>query len=351
MPKKLLTLILAVLCLALFAAPFTASAQSPIVIRVNATFNPTTHGDMPLVKGFQAFKQKMEARFPGRVQVRITWEEALGKGHEASMNGLQQSLFHLQFYPMTSLSEYTKAAIPFTNLFLVPYPHSQIVYDAFDGEIGKMVAERMVQEARIRPVAFLDIGFRHLLNNKGPVNALADLKGMKYRVQPNPVHLAAFRALGTNPTPIQISELFTALQQGVVDGTENPLENIMVFRLYEVQKYLTLSGHAFEMGCLAMGEEFYQKLPADIRAGMTEVFREITEEHRGYIAASDKQFLEFISSKMQVNQLSAEQLAIFRDIVEPGREASRQQAGAEYTNRFLELLAQYEKDYFARNPQ
>lgn len=347
MPRKLLSIFMSALCLVIFSAGFSTADAAEITIKVNATFNPKSHGDMPLVRDFQAFEEKMEARFPGRVEVRLYWDESLGKTHEASMNALQNNVFHLQFYPMTSLSEYTKAAIPFTNLFLVPYPHTQIVYNAFDGEIGQMVTERMVAETRVRPVAFLDIGFRHLLNNRGPVTSLADLKDMKYRVQPNPVHLASFKALQTNPTPVAISELFTALQQRVVDGTENPLENIMVFRLYEVQKYLTLSGHAFEMGCWAMGDQFYQKLPADVREGMHEILAEITADHRAYIGEKNDEFLAYISERMEVNQLSLEQLAQFREIVAPGREVSRQQAGAEYTDKFLSLLDKYTQEYLA----
>lgn len=95
-------------------------------------------------------------------------------------------------------------------------------------------------------MGFWEVGPNHLTSVKKPINSLEDLKGMKIRVQPIPVHVAAFKALGANPASIAWGELFTALQQGTVDGAENPFENIVDARLYEVQKHIALSGHAFE---------------------------------------------------------------------------------------------------------
>lgn len=348
MPRKSLPTLALLFCFALFAAT-GARAGERIIMKMNASNNPKAFADMPQVYLTQEFKKRMEARFPGRVQVRIYWDDQLAKTYDGALNSLQNNVIHFQLFPMTSIAEYTKAAIPFTNLFLVPYPHVDIIHNAFDGEVGQMVTERIVREARIRPLAFWEIGFRHLLNNKAPINEISDIKGLKFRVQPNPVHLASFRELGTNPTPIPWAELFTALQQGVVDGTENPFENIKVGRLYEVQKYLTLSGHAFEMGMYAMGEEFYQKLPEDVRTGMHEILADLTKLHREGMAKVNREMLQLFKDKgVQVNELDAASLARFRDAVRPAREVSREQSGAEYADKFFELMEKYEAEYFAR---
>ena len=348
MSRKLFIMLSLVCCFALSSVSGALSGEK-IILKFNAPNNPKAFGDMPQVYLTQEFKKRMEERFPGRVQVRLYWDDQLAKTYDGALNSLQNNVIHFQFYPMTSIAEYTKAAIPFTNLFLVPYPHSQIIYDAFDGEIGDMVRERVIREARIRPLVYWEVGFRHLLNNKAPVNDIEDIKGLKFRVQPNPVHLASFRALGTNPTPIPWAELFTALQQGVVDGTENPFENIKVGRLYEVQKYLTLTGHAFEMGTYAMGEEFYQSLPSDVRDGMEEILKELTAEHRIGMAKVNSEMLKMFEEKgLKINELSPESMARFRDAVKPAREVSREQAGAEYADKFFELMEKYEAEYFAR---
>lgn len=351
MSKKLFSVFAAVLCMTVLAVG-SAQAAKKIIMKINAPNNPKAFGDQPQVIQTIEFKRIMEEKFPGQVEVRLYWDEQLAKTYDGALNNLQNNVMHLQFYPLTSMAEYTKAGIPFTNLFLVPYPHVQIIYDAFDGEVGQMVIDRIVKEARVRPVAFWEVGFRHLMNNKGPIEDLDSLKGLKFRVQPNPVHLASFRALGTNPTPIPWAELFTALQQGVVDGTENPFENIKVARLYEVQKYLTLTGHAFEMGVQAMGEDFYQSLPADVRDFMNATLKDLTAKHREGMLHMNVEMLQMFKDKgMQVNELSIEQLAKFREAVKPAIEVSREQAGAEYTDKFLGLMAKYEADYFARTKQ
>jgi tripartite ATP-independent transporter DctP family solute receptor len=349
MYRKLLSFAIAMLYGIAYLLPVSpAQAAQKIVIKVNAPYNPKSSGDMPLVTLVQAFQKEMESRFPDRVSVRIYWDQQLAKTYESALNALQTNVVHVTFFPLTTMAEFTPAGVPVSNLFLFPFPHTQIAYDAFDGEVGAMITERIIKDTRVRPIIYCEVGFRHLLNNKQAVTNLDSLKGLKFRVQPNPVHIASFRALGTNPTPISWSELFTSLQQGVVDGTENPFENIRTARLYEVQKYLTLSGHAFEMGLYAMGEEFYQSLPADIRDGMNEAMVGILAGYRKEMAVKDGEMLAFFKTKMQVNELSAAELERFRIAVEPALQLSRDQAGAEYADAIFALLKKYEDDYFSR---
>lgn len=346
--KKIAAVLLAILCFTVASVPVCTAAAGKTLIKINASYNPKAFGDMPLVIITQKFKEMMEERFPGKVEVRIYWDQRLAATYDGALNSLQTNVFHISFFPLTSMAEYTGAAVPTSNLFLFPYPHTQIAYDAYDGEVGELIRNRIIKDARVRPVAYLEMGFRHLLNNMKPVNTIEDLKGMKFRVQPNPVHLASFKELGANPTPIPWAELFTALQQGVVDGTENPFENIYTARLYEVQKYLTLSGHAFEMGIYAMGEEFYQSMPEDVRQGFDEIMAELVAEFRESMIAKNEEMLAFFKTQIEVNELSSEELARFRKAVEPAKEISRQQAGAEYADQLFSLLAKYEEEYFAR---
>lgn len=324
-----------------------AAAEEKVVIKFNAQNNPQTFGDMPQVQLNQEFKKEMEKRFPGRVEVRLYWDQRLAKTNDAAINGLHNNVINITYVSASNLSEFTKACIPLTNLFLFPYPHVQIAYDAYDGEVGQMITERMVKELNIRPVAFWESGFRHLLSNK-PIHNLADLSGLKYRVQPNPVHIASFKALGANPTPVSWAELFTALQQGVVDGTENPFENVIAGRLYEVQKYMTLTGHVFEMGLYLMNEDFYKGLPADIREGLVSLLKEQTAEYRKRMAKENEEWLKFFKTKMTIFELDPGEMEKFRTAVLPAYDISREQSGKEYANKIFELIKKYESDYFAR---
>ena len=173
---------------------------------------------------------------------------------------------------------------------------------------------------------------------------LTDIEGLKIRVQPNPVHLAAFKALGVNPTPIPWPELFTSLQQGVVDGAGNPLDNITMARLYEPQKHLALTGHAFELVCYLTGEKFFKILPANIQMAWEESMAAATEFQHQDLIRSDKKAVEFLKDgRMEITELSQQELDLFRDKVKPSWKVSKDLAGEEYFNKVIEGVAKVEK--------
>lgn len=331
----------------LFLGSGISFANGQIIIKVNAHNNPQTFGDMPQVQLNQEFKTEMEKMFPGRVKVRLYWDQRLAKTNEAAINALHNNVIQMTYMSASGVSEFTKACIPLTNLYLFKYPYVQIAYDAYDGKVGQMVTDRMLQDLNIRPVAFWESGFRHLLSNK-PINTLEDMDGLKLRVQANPVHIQSFKALGANPTPVSWAELFTALQQGVVDGTENPFENITAGRLYEVQKYLTLSGHIFEMGMWMVNENWYQDLPEDIRTGMMDLLKAQTIEYRKRMATKNKEWLKFFKEKMTVNELAPSEMEKFHAAVLPAYNVSREQSGKEYVDNIFALVKEYEDAYFKR---
>ncbi len=350
--KKIPVFLALAFCLAMLSC--LAHAGEKTIIKVNATYHPRTFGDHPIVYLTQEFKKRLEEKLPGRVEVRLYWDNQLAKTYESAVNALQTNVIHLSNFPLTSVAEFSPAFIPLSNLFLFPYPYIDLVYQAYDGEVGAMARDRLIQDARLRPVCYWEVGFRHLLNNKNPITDVSSLNDIKFRVQPNPVHIASWKALGTNPTPVTWSELFTALQQGVVDGTENPFENVMSARLYEVQKYLTLTGHGFEMSGWLMSEEFYQGMPDDVRAAMDETFAELLPLHRDAFAQKNKDWIEFLGTagkgNMQINTLPMEELLRMRKVVEPMLQISRDLAGAEYTNTMYEIISRNEEEFLKNNP-
>ncbi len=109
------------------------------------------------------------------------------------------------------------------------------------------------------------VGFRHFTNSVRPIKTPADLKGLKIRVMETPVYVNMLKAVGANPTPIAWTELYTALQTGVVVGQENPVGSILSAKLYEVQKYMTLDGHVYGVDWFIINEKFYKSLPPDLQ--------------------------------------------------------------------------------------
>lgn len=128
-----------------------------------------------------------------------------------------------------------------------------------EGEFGRRLLADLEKIGYVG-LGFGNFGFRHTTNSKKPINTVEDMKGLKIRTMTTPIHLEVFEAMGANPTPMAFSELFSALQQGVVDGQENPLMNIYANKLHEVQKYLTLDGHVFTFVTFVVSKDWYDKL-------------------------------------------------------------------------------------------
>jgi tripartite ATP-independent transporter DctP family solute receptor len=131
------------------------------------------------------------------------------------------------------------------NVFDLPFtvPNEKAADAIFDGPIGAKLATALEAKG-IKLLAYYENGFRQLTNSAHPVKSPADLKGLKIRTMQNPIHLEAFRAMGANPTPMPFSEVFTALQQKTIDGQENPIPTIWLSKFYEVQKYVSMTGHS-----------------------------------------------------------------------------------------------------------
>ena len=151
-------------------------------------------------------------------------------------------------------------------------------------------------------IAVWENGFRHITNNKHPINVPADLKGIKLRVPNGKWRVKMFQAYGANPSPMKFSEVFTALQTGVMDGQENPLTQIYSAKFQEVQKYLSLTGHVYTPAYVTVGAKHWATLPADVR----KILEDTAKETQAYVyetaAKDDEELLgKLKAAGMQVN--------------------------------------------------
>jgi len=129
-----------------------------------------------------------------------------------------------------------------------------------DGEFGRELANEILKTVGTRVLAYGETGFRNFTNSKHTLKSPADMKGMKFRVMETPLYVTMVKSLGATPTPIAWPEVYSALQQKVVDGHENPVSVILSFKIYEVQKYLTLDAHTYGTDFIIINEKFYQGL-------------------------------------------------------------------------------------------
>jgi len=170
---------------------------------------------------------------------------------------------------------------PRLNVMDLPYlfrdaAHAHAV---MDGPIGAELLKDL-ERKRMKGIAFWEIGFRHITNSKRPIRTPEDLKGIKIRTTPNKAHLEAFKLWGANPTPMAFTELYLALQTGTVDAQENPINNIYANRMYEVQKHLSLTGHAYTASIIVMNLAKFNALPADQQKAIVEAAQEAARFQR-----------------------------------------------------------------------
>ncbi len=258
--------------LALGVAVFTAQAAEPIVIKFSHVVAP----DTPKGRAAEYFKKLAEERTNGRVKVEIYPNSQLYKDRE-EMEALQIGAVQML---APSLSKFGPLGVRSFELFDLPYifPNKESLYRVMDGDIGKKLFA-MLEPKGIIGLGFWDNGFKNMSANH-PLKTLEDFKGLKMRIQSSKVLEAQMKALGANPQVMPFSEVYTALQQGVVDGTENPNSNLYTQKMNEVQKYLTISQHGYLGYAVIVNKKFWDDLPADIRATLDKAMKDTTEFER-----------------------------------------------------------------------
>jgi len=190
----------------------------------------------------------------------------------------------------------------------------QTAYKAMDGEIGKFLLG-ILESKGIKGISWWENGFRHITNNKRPIVVPKDMEGLKIRVTPDKMRLDTFKALGASPIPINFGELYTALQQGVVDAQENPLGIIYANAFYEVQKYLSLSGHTWGSALLCFNSSAWKRIPDRDKPVVEATANKWRDRERQQIINEESDMLAKLKEKgMKVNEVDKE---AFRAAVQP----------------------------------
>lgn len=206
--------------------------------------------------GSEAFKAFIEEKTNGAIKVEIYPGAQLGD-NKAMLDSVKIGAVDGIFPSPADLGNIDK------NFNIMNFPFlfesQEVANQVTDGPWGDKMLARLDQHG-YKGLAIVDSGFRHTTNSKRAIDSLEDFQGLKIRMQPNPLHLDIFRALGANPAPLSFAELFSALQQGVMDGQENPLNNIYSSKLHEVQKFVTLDGHIYDTNIFLVGKTFFESL-------------------------------------------------------------------------------------------
>jgi C4-dicarboxylate-binding protein DctP len=265
-------LINGVILVAALAVSCMAQAAGEIVIKFSHVVAP----DTPKGQAAEKFKQLAEEKTKGKVKVEVYPNSQLYKDREET-EALQAGAVQML---APSLSKFGPMGAREFEVFDLPYifPNSTVLHRVMDGEVGKKLFGKLEAKG-IKGLAYWDNGFKQMSANK-PLRTVADFKGMKMRIQSSKVLDAQMKALGANPQVMAFSEVYMGLQQGVVDGTENPVSNLYTQKMHEVQKHLTISDHGYLGYAVIVNQKFWEGLPADIRAQLEQAMAEATAFER-----------------------------------------------------------------------
>lgn len=198
---------------------------------------------------------------------------------------------------VTTGNPYFTASLPALNLLDLPFlfQSDAHAFEVLDGEVGQSLMSSMT-DASLQGIAFWELGFRNITNNVRPIHEPADLQGLKIRTTPNPAHVLAFETLGASPTPMPFAEVYSALQTGAIDGQENPVNHIYANKLHEVQKYMSLTQHAYTTSPLVVNARRWSGLDPALQDAMSEAALEAAAFQRSLNDEEDEVALKEMSA-------------------------------------------------------
>lgn len=303
-----------------FGLALAASAET--VIKVGHGANEQYHMHRALLR----FEELVEAGSNGEIDVQIFPSSQMGPDREM-IEGVQTGVLEMAVPPSSFFAGWDPAFAVIELPYM--YASKDIALDVLHSEAGDGMLTRLENQGLVG-LGWLENGLRHVTNNVRPIVTPTDLDGVKLRTMKVPAHVATFEALGANPTPMNFGEVYSALQQGVIDGQENPIALIDSQRFYEVQKNLSLTGHVFTVYIPVISQMFMASLPEEHQALIRSAMAEAADYQQELVNSEEAGQLEKIrESGVNVVELSPEQRQVFSDQTESVRAEYRDTVGAE----------------------
>lgn len=312
---KKLSLINDLLIISVFVMLFAAVMNAPVTAEADYVIKVAHADAMDLLTSrkhaqLMTFKSLVESKSSGRIKVEVYGGGALGGEREyieSIMAGSIQA--GVASGPMANfLPEAMVTDIPYL------FPDATVAWEVLDGPFGDKLEKMMLERTGLRNLAFAEVGFRHFTNDVRPVHTPEDLKGLKIRVMETPLYVTMVEALGANPTPVAWTETYSALQNGVVDGEENPVSTIVFANFAEVQKYLTLDGHVYGVDWFVMNNDFFENLPEDLQLVVEDAAKLSSAVGRGVQQLNSAVGLDTLSNGgMEIYSPTPEEKELFKE--------------------------------------
>ncbi|MEW6264944.1 MAG: TRAP transporter substrate-binding protein [Thermodesulfobacteriota bacterium] len=344
-----LTVVAALICLG--ASPAAAQAKMQLKLGTSAPVNKIT---LTTIEGAglssehtvaEVFSRIVEEKTGGQITVKIYPDSQLGDERE-QWQSLQEGILHMS----TSSCEPLAGFVPEWMAFSIPYltDSEEVLLKALDGPAGQEMKKLVLDKIKVRILGWSFLGFRNFTTSKKPVKTAADFKGLKIRVTQSPEKVKMVESLGAQAVPISWSELYTALQQGVVDGQENPFSMIQQAKLYEVQKYVVADGHTLGVLPITISEKTFQSLTPEQKRIVQDAALKAITIFRAQLYLGNTLWVEDLKKKgMTIYTPTAAELKGFRDTVQKAVVPYiRSQIGDAWVDKVLKAVQDSEKDLF-----
>ncbi|MEZ5863758.1 MAG: TRAP transporter substrate-binding protein [Geminicoccaceae bacterium] len=320
---RMASVVTAIAAMTMVAAPAWAET-----LRIAGNFNSEHSSSVAI----QQFKAEVEEASGGDLIIEVFPDMALGGAGE-NVSQTRAGTIAMTWVGMAYLSrtvpELEAVSLPFL------FPSRQIAYEVIDGEVGDLLAEKLADKG-FTLLGMMELGQRQVTNNVRPLLKVEDLQGLKIRTQPIESHLATFAALGANATPMDIKEVYSAMQQGVIDGHENPYNLIYASRFFEVQKYLSNTGHFFDFIAVVANKDVFEALSPEQQAIIRTAMDNAVAAQRLAAEAADTEALAKLQELgMQYDELPPEELAKIRELTAGVVDEIRERAGKELVDQVI----------------
>lgn len=287
-----------------------AEGEEEFIVRL-AMSVPETHAS-PMA--MNEVKDEIEEKSDGRIVIEVYENGQLFPSDREAVEAVQIGNVEATAVATPTVATFNERFSIFDMPFL--FDDREAAYKAIDGEVGEILNSEL-KEAGLISLGYGENGFRHILNDKHPIEKPEDLEGMKFRVLENKVYEDMFNELGANSSPLAFGELYTALQQGVYSGMDNPISLVYTMKFFEVQDYMTLSSHTFAPIVTVINQDFYDSMPEDLQEVLTEGMDKFNDRQREITQEQDEEYIEDLKEELEVNELTEEQKEVFKEALEP----------------------------------
>lgn len=278
-----------VLTAAVSMLALSTSALAATTIRIGHGANENYH----LHRALEKFKEDVETKSQGEFKVQIFPSSQMGPDREM-IEGVQSGMLQMAVSPSSFYSSWD-ASFDVVELPFI-YPSKQVALDTVHSAAGNKMLDRL-NNMNLQGLGWLENGVRHVSNNKRPITSPEDLQGLKIRTMKVPAHVKTFNSLNATATPMNFGEVYSGLQQGVVDGQENPIAHIYSQRFYEVQDYVSLTGHVITFYIPAMNLEFWHSLSQDDQQLISTAMRDAEIYQQKLVAQEEGAQIESFKSQ------------------------------------------------------